>query len=114
MTRNEDPFADQRDWKRPRSMTTWPSGRVVWKSAPPSPVSQMETVSVSPGQTGLLNRPYIDWNRAGSDPHSACSRARPVTPYVHSPCRIGRSNPPRAANFGSAWSGFRSPDSRPR
>jgi hypothetical protein len=72
--------------KRPRSITTVPSGRAVWNRAAwdwavlTSPVSQMDTVSDSPGSTGLLNRPYMNPNRAGSESHSACSSARPVTP----------------------------------
>ena len=61
-------------------MTTAPSPLAVWNSALPSPSRQIDTVSVSPGNTGRLNRPDMDPNRAGSEPHSACSRARPVTP----------------------------------
>ena len=69
----------------PRSMTTVPSSVAVWKSAVSAPAvpssgSQIDTTSVSPGRTGRVNRPDIDPNRAGSEPHSVCSRARPVTP----------------------------------
>jgi hypothetical protein len=60
-------------------MTTVPSCRAVWNKAPPSS-SQMETTSVSPGTTGWLNRPDMEPNRAGSEPHTACSSARPVIP----------------------------------
>jgi hypothetical protein len=64
---------------RPRSMTTVPSCLAVWNLAPPSS-SQMETTSVSPGTTGWLNRPDMEPNRAGSEPQTACSSARPVIP----------------------------------
>ena len=40
----------------------------------------LDTTNVSPGRTGRLNRPDIEPNRAGSDPHSVCSSARPVIP----------------------------------
>ena len=82
------------------------------KTASPSPDSHMFTVSASPGITGEVKRPSMWWKRAGSLPQNVCSNARPVNPYVHSPCRIGRSNPPIAANAGSLWSGLRSPDNR--
>ena len=49
-------------------------------TASPSPVSQARTVSASPGSTGEANRASMWWNRAGSDPHSAWSSARPVKP----------------------------------
>ena len=62
-------------------MTTVPSSLVVWNSAVSLPsCRQTETVSDSPGYTGRLNRPDMDPNLAGSPSHSACSRARPVTP----------------------------------
>ena len=88
-----------------------PASPVV-KTASPSPVSQIFTVSASPGSTGDENRPSMCLKRGGSEPHSVWSSARPVKPYVHSPWRIGRSKPPIAANDGSEWSGLRSPDSR--
>src|SRR6202042_3981337 len=81
-----DASAGPRNRTRPRSMTTVPSSVAVWNRALPPPSSetssssQMETTSVSPGRTGRVNRPDIDANRAGSEPHSACSSARPVTP----------------------------------
>ena len=86
-----------------------PSSLVVWNMAVPLPVRQMEMVRDSPGRTGLEKRPYMPLKRDGSEPARLCSRARPLTPYVHRPCRIGRSNPARPANFGSACSGFSRP-----
>src|SRR4051794_9374206 len=96
---------------RPPSITMVPSWVAVWKTAS-FPSTHIDTVNVSPGNTGLENRPSIDVNLAGSLPHSVWSSARPVNPYVHRPCRIGRSNPASLANSGSEWSGFRSPESR--
>ena len=66
---------------RPRSITTVPSCLVVWNSAVSLPsCRQTETVSDSPGSTGRLNRADMDPKRAGSQSHSTCSSARPVTP----------------------------------
>ena len=80
MARHNAP-AGSRTWILPRSITTAPSGRVVVNSTVSSPSCRhMEMVSASPGSTGLLNRPYMERNLAGSEPHSSCSRARPVTP----------------------------------
>ena len=76
------------------------------------PPAQIEIVISAPGRTGRVNLPSIEVNLAGSLPHTACSSARPVYPYVHMPCRIGRSKPPLAANLGSECSGFLSPVSR--
>ena len=70
-----------RIWTRPRSITTSPSVRAVWKSAVSLPSSrQIEIVSGSPGSTGRVKRPDMERNRAGSPSHSTRSRARPVTP----------------------------------
>ena len=55
---------------RPPSRTTRPSSPLVWKTASPSPVSHILTVSASPGKTGEEKRPSIERNRAGSPPHS--------------------------------------------
>ena len=74
--------------------------------------AHISTVRLCPGVTVALKRPDIVRRRAGSEPAISCSSARPVTPYVHRPCRIGRSNPARAANAGSACNGLRSPLSR--
>ena len=52
----------------------------VWKMAVPSPLSQILTSRVSPGMTGVEKRASIPLNRAGSLPHMACNRARPVNP----------------------------------
>src|SRR5262245_32627030 len=98
--------------QRPASMTTVPPVRDVRNTASPSPVTHMSTVRSSPGNTGEENRASIERKRAGSEPHSACNRARPVNPYEQRPWRIGRSKPPIAANFGSECSGLRSPDNR--
>ena len=52
----------------------------VVNTASPSPVSHARIVSSSPGMTGDAKRASMWWNRAGSDPHRECSRARPVKP----------------------------------
>ena len=64
---------------RPWSITTRSPTEVV-NTASPSPVAHARTVSASPGYTGEVNRPSMWRNRAGSEPHSAWSRARPVNP----------------------------------
>ena len=92
-------------------MTTRSPTDVV-NTASPEPVPHMLMVSASPGSTGDANRASMWANLADSDPQSVCSSARPVKPYEHSPCRIGRWNPPFLANAGSVCSGLRSPDSR--
>ena len=45
-----------------------------------SPMSHTETVNVSPGMVGLEKRARMAPKRAGSEPQTACSRARPVKP----------------------------------
>ena len=60
-------------------MTTRSPTEVV-NTASPSPVSQARTVSASPGMTGEAKRASMWWKRAGSEPHRACSSARPVKP----------------------------------
>ena len=60
-------------------MTTRSPTEVV-NTASPSPVSQALIVSASPGSTGEAKRASMWWKRAGSEPHSACSSARPVKP----------------------------------
>src|SRR5262249_52413696 len=97
---------------KPLSRTTTSPGRRVWKIASPSPVNHINMVSSSPGNTGELNRPSIDLNLDGSDPHNVWSSARPVKPYVQRPCRIGVSKPAACAKAGSECNGLRSPDSR--
>src|SRR5581483_2914420 len=64
---------------RPLSITTSPRWVSVRNRAE-SPSTHIDTVSVSPGYTGLEKRASIDLNRAGSESHSACSSARPVKP----------------------------------
>ena len=61
-------------------MTTVPFCVAVVKTASPSPVFQIDTVSSSPGKTGAENRPSMWWKRAGSEPAKVCSSARPVKP----------------------------------
>src|SRR5579875_1636666 len=95
--------AGPRTCTRPLSITTAPSCLVVWKNAvSPSPArssaSQIETVSRSPGSTGRLNRPDIDRNLAGSEPHTACSTARRVEVILHKHCSMGRLIPPLFTN----------------
>ena len=76
-------------------------------------VRQIEVVNVSPGNTGEVNRAPTALTFVASPPPSSATNARPATPYVHSPCRIGFGNPAISrANHGSLCSGLRSPDSR--
>jgi len=81
---------------------------LLLKYASPAPTDQSSVTIVSPGKTGLLKRPSIVRSLFGSPPHSAPTAARPATPKVHSPCRIGCSKWAFAATAGSEWMGFRS------
>jgi hypothetical protein len=84
------------------SSATLPSGR-----------RQPSTTSVSPGHTGLRNCPSSRFSFEASPPQAAATTALAAKPKVHSPCKMGPcANPTAAANAGSAWSGFRSPESR--
>src|SRR5436190_13306090 len=65
--------------QRPWSKTTSPFWVSVRKIASP-PSTHIFTVSASPGYTGFENRPSMLLKRAGSDPQSVCSSARPVKP----------------------------------
>ncbi len=79
----------------------------------PGSVRQTDVVSVSPGNTGAVNRAAIEEIFDASPAPSSATRTRPATPYVHSPCRIGFGNPAIfRANHGSLCSGLRSPESR--
>ena len=70
-------------------------------------------MSVSPGNTGEVNRTAMALIFDASPPPSSLTSTRPATPYVHSPCRIGFGNPASfRADHGSLCSGLRSPDSR--
>ena len=70
--------------KRPRSMTTVPSCVRRLEHAPPSPAPRARSSRSNgqrvAGQHRAVNRPAMDAKRAGSEPHSACSSARPVKP----------------------------------
>jgi hypothetical protein len=54
----------------------------------------------------------IALNFDGSLSAYCCKTCRAEKPKEHSPCNIGRSNPPNAAMLGSMCSGLRSPDRR--
>ena len=73
------PSARQSYVQTPWSMTMSPRWFAVRNCAFP-PSVHMDTVSVSPGITGLENRAFMERNLAGSPPQSACNRARPVKP----------------------------------
>ncbi len=66
---------------RPRSITTAPSSMAVWNSAVSLPSSrQIDDGQRLAGEDRVAEPAGHGANRAGSEPHSACSRARPVKP----------------------------------
>src|SRR5206468_5144960 len=74
----------------------------VRNTARPESVRQIDVVNVSPGNTGDVKRDPIWLTFVASPPPSSRTNARPATPYVHSPCRIGFGKPAMFfANHGS-------------